>query len=1058
MVIGIATVFYGMSSGEVKPEKEKESRPPQDYEGTISNLQNRVAALKENVAKTETDLDKANKTIEALTKETGEGKKHKDDLERLIEKQKKWEEHEAEEAEKLKAQVAELHDKLAAKEKELGVKFSENVKQARDLKELNDKLEKISKDESAKAEEIRVLRLKLKDYLSKLQEQTKTANTLKRKLEHSDWVAKDEFSELKENFEALELELEAKTKILGIKDEHITNLENQLHQISAKLQSKVREIEAKDEVLPEGQAEIVSEKPQSEALKVEDTTVKEKPPEEKQVPEETKLQEEKPSEEKAVPREEMPEVAEDEAAKNISEGEMPAEETPAMEAAAKKTLEETKAVEPQPEPQPEAQPPKDLSIDLTKVRNIGIMAHIDAGKTTLTERVLFYTGKIHKVGEVHDGKATMDWMKQERERGITITAAATTCFWNETRINVIDTPGHVDFTAEVERSLRILDGAVVVFCAVGGVEAQSETVWRQSDKYHVSKIVFVNKMDRLGADFYKVLKEIEDKLAANAVPIAIPIGAEAEFRGVIDLIEMKAYIFASDDDPKKVTIEDIAADNLENAKKWRHNLLEKTCTQDEALAEKYLKDENSITSDELKSAIRKATISNKIIPMLCGSALKNKGLPKLLDAVTLYLPSPIDLPAVEGKDPGDPDKLIKITPSVNEPFTALAFKIQTDPHVGKLVYFRVYSGYLEAGSYILNSTKNKKERVSRILQMHANQKENRSSICAGDIGAAVGLGDTTTGDTLSSESRPVILESIEFPEPVVSVSIKPKTRQDQDRLGKAIMKLVDEDPTFTFETDEDTNEIILSGMGELHLEIMVDRLKEEFKVDAQMSPPKVAYKETILKSATGEYKHIKQTGGHGQYGHVVIEFSPADRGKGFVFESKIKGGAIPQNFIPSIEKGLIEVMKKSVYAGYPAVDIKATLLDGSFHEVDSSDIAFRLAAMGCYRETFLKAQPALIEPYMLIEVLTPEEYLSSIVGYICSKRGKIINIEDKSNQKLVISEAPLGEMFGYSQIFRSLSSGRATFTMEFLKYEPLPPNLAEKIVAEKKKEREAQNK
>ncbi|MDD4954782.1 MAG: elongation factor G [Candidatus Omnitrophica bacterium] len=699
-----------------------------------------------------------------------------------------------------------------------------------------------------------------------------------------------------------------------------------------------------------------------------------------------------------------------------------------------------------------------MSVDLSKVRNIGIMAHIDAGKTTLTERLLFYTGKIHKVGEVHDGKATMDWMKQERERGITITAAATTCFWLDTRINVIDTPGHVDFTAEVERSLRVLDGAVVVFCAVGGVEAQSETVWRQSDKYHVSKMVFVNKMDRVGADFYKVLGEIEEKLGANAVPVEVPIGAEADFKGVVDLIEMKAYMYGKDEDVKKVNAEEIPADCLELAKKWRHNLLEKTCSLDESLAEKYLKDENSITPEELKSAIRKATIGNKIIPMLCGSALKNKGLQKLLDAVTFYLPSPLDLPAVEGKDPKDASTLIKISPTVNEPFAALAFKIQADPHVGKLVYFRVYSGYLTAGSYIFNSTKNKKERVGRILQMHANQKENRSSICAGDIGAAVGLGSTVTGDTLCSETRPVILESIEFPEPVVSISIKPKTRQDQDRLGKAIMKLVEEDPTFAFETDEETNEILLSGMGELHLEIMVDRLKEEFKVEAEVSPPKVAYKETILKTVTGEYKHIKQSGGHGQYGHVVIEFSPNEKGKGFVFESKIKGGAIPQNFVPSIEKGLKEVMKKSVYAGYPAVDFKATLLDGSFHEVDSSDIAFRIAAMGCYRETFLKANPVLIEPYMRIEVLTPEEYLSSIVGYICSKRGKIINIEDKSNQKLIISEAPLSEMFGYSQIFRSLSSGRATFAMEFSKYEPLPSSLAEKIVEEKKKEKEAQNK
>jgi elongation factor G len=550
-----------------------------------------------------------------------------------------------------------------------------------------------------------------------------------------------------------------------------------------------------------------------------------------------------------------------------------------------------------------------------------------------------------------------------------------------------------------------------------------------------------------------VLAEIETKLGANAVPIEIPIGAEADFKGVIDLIGMKAYRYDNQEDLKKVTVEDIPADCLEAAKKWRHNLLEKACSLDENLAEKYVSDENSITADELNAAIRKSTIANKFIPMLCGSALKNKGLQKLLDAVVLYLPSPLDLEAIEAKDPKD-GHIIKVSSSASEPFAALAFKIQSDPHVGKLVYFRVYSGTLAAGSYILNSTKNKKERVGRILQMHANQKENRNSICAGDIGAAVGLSSTVTGDSLCSESRPVLLEAIDFPEPVVSISIKPQTRQDQDRLSKAIMKLVEEDPTFAFETDEETNEILLSGMGELHLEIMVDRLKEEFNVTAEVSPPKVAYKETILKAATGEYKHIKQTGGHGQYGHVVIEFSPNQKSKGFEFESKIKGGAIPQNFIPSIEKGLKEVMKKSVYAGYPAVDIKATLLDGSFHEVDSSDIAFRLAAMGCFRETFLKGEPVLLEPYVLIEVLTPEEYLSSIVGYICSKRGKVINIEDKSNQKLVISEAPLSEMFGYSQIFRSLSSGRATFTMEFLKYEPVPSALAEKIVAEKKKEKE----
>ncbi|MFA5101312.1 MAG: elongation factor G [Candidatus Omnitrophota bacterium] len=702
--------------------------------------------------------------------------------------------------------------------------------------------------------------------------------------------------------------------------------------------------------------------------------------------------------------------------------------------------------------------PIDLSLDLHKVRNIGIMAHIDAGKTTLTERLLFFTGKTHKMGEVHDGKATMDWMKQERERGITITAAATTCFWSDIRINVIDTPGHVDFTAEVERSLRILDGAVVVFCAVGGVEAQSETVWRQSDKYHVPKITFVNKMDRLGADFFKVLQEIEEKLEACTVPLEIPLGAEADFKGVLDLIDMQAYLYDDASDGKTVTKAEIPSEHLDLVKKWRHTMMERALSIDEALLDKYLKDENSITGEELRAAIRKGTIANKLVPVLCGSALKNKGLQKLLDAVVMYLPSPLDLPSVEGKSPRNPEEKIQVNPVLTEPFTALAFKIQTDPHVGKLVYFRVYSGALGAGSYILNASKNKKERVSRILQMHANQKENRSVIYAGDIGAAVGLAATITGDTLCDEKRPVLLESIDFPVPVMSISITPKSRADQDKLTKAIMKLAEEDPTFTFETDEDTKEIILSGMGELHLEIIVDRLKEEFKVEAEVSPPKVAYKETITRTVTGEYKHVKQSGGRGQYGHVVIEMAPGERGSGFSFESKIKGGAIPQNYIPSIEKGLRESIKKGVYANYPAVDMHLTLLDGSYHEVDSSDIAFRLTAMGYFRETFMKAGPALLEPYVSLELVTPEEYVSSLVGYVCSKRGKIINVDAKGNQKIIIAEAPLGEMFGYSQVFRSLSSGRATFSMEFCKYEVVPGEQAAKIVEERKKEREQANK
>ncbi|MCM8819723.1 MAG: elongation factor G [Candidatus Omnitrophica bacterium] len=696
-------------------------------------------------------------------------------------------------------------------------------------------------------------------------------------------------------------------------------------------------------------------------------------------------------------------------------------------------------------------------MELGAIRNIGIVAHIDAGKTTLSERILFYTGKSHKLGEVHDGTAQLDWMKQERERGITITAAATTCFWNNVRINLIDTPGHVDFTAEVERSLRVLDGAVVVFCAVSGVEAQSETVWRQSDKHKVPKIVFVNKMDRTGADFYKVLDDIKNRLEVNIVPVVLPIGAEDDFLGIIDLIEMKAYIYKYETQGKEFIVKEIDSEYKDLALKYRQDLLEKVSSVDEALTSKYLQSPSTITEEEIKAALRKGCIANKLIPVFCGSALKNKGIQKLLDSIVLYLPSPLDLPPQEGFDPKDPKNKILVKPSLTEPFVALAFKVQIDPHVGKLVYLRVYSGYLNSGSYVLNATKNVKERVGRLVQLHANQKENRSRIFAGDIAAAIGLSHTVTADTLCDLEHPIVLEKMEFPTPVMSISVLPKTRQDQDKLSKAIAKLVEEDPTFSVETDEETKEIVLSGMGELHLEIIVDRLKDEFKVDIDTGPPKVAYKETVLSSAVGEYKHIKQSGGRGQYGHVIMEISNLERGGGFQFESKIKGGAIPQNFIPSIEKGVKEVLKKGVYAGYPIVDVKVTLLDGSYHEVDSSDIAFRLAAMGCFRETFLKANPIILEPIMCIEMLTPEEYLSNLVGYICSKRGKIISIEQKGSQKVIVAHAPLAEMFGYSQNFRSLSSGRATFSVYFSHYQEAPPQLIERILEEVKAKKE-QNK
>jgi len=692
-------------------------------------------------------------------------------------------------------------------------------------------------------------------------------------------------------------------------------------------------------------------------------------------------------------------------------------------------------------------------VDLKKVRNIGIMAHIDAGKTTLTERILFYTGRSHKIGETHDGKSQMDWMAQEQERGITITSAATTCFWNQHRVNIIDTPGHVDFTVEVERSLRVLDGAVAIFCAVGGVEAQSEKVWRQSEKYNVPKIAFVNKMDRMGADFYAVMKDIENELGANVIPLQLPIGAEDTFRGLIDLMEMKAYIYDDESLGKNFHVEEIPAELMDKAKDYHHKMVEKAVELDDSLMERYLEGEENISPEELKTAIRKGTVSNEIVPLLCGSAFKNKGVQRLLDAVTEYLPSPIDLPPVKGSEPDDPEKELEFMADDNAPFSALAFKVQADPHMGKLVYFRVYSGTLKAGSYIYNSNKGRKERVGRILQMHANQRESREDIFAGDIAAAIGLDHTVTGDTLCDENKPVLLEAIEFPAPVMSISIKPASRPEQDKLTKGLLKLAEEDPTFTVQTDEETKEMVVSGMGELHLEIIVDRLKREFKVDALVGKPQVAYRETVIKGITHEYRHVKQTGGRGQYGHVVFEITPAKPGEGFEFKNSIVGGAIPKGYIPAIEKGIIEIMARGVYAGYPVVDVKVNLVDGSYHEVDSSEMAFKLAAIGCFKEAFLKCCPVILEPHMSLEITTPEDYVGNIVGNLCSRRGKVAGIEAKPKVQIVSAEAPLSEMFGYAGTLRSLSSGRANYSMHFEKYVEVPFELAEKIIEEKKKAR-----
>ncbi len=695
---------------------------------------------------------------------------------------------------------------------------------------------------------------------------------------------------------------------------------------------------------------------------------------------------------------------------------------------------------------------------LEKFRNIGIVAHIDAGKTTTTERVLFYTGKSHKLGEVHNGSAVMDWMKQEQERGITITSAATTCFWQDCSITIIDTPGHVDFTAEVERSLRVLDGAVVLFCAVGGVEPQSETVWRQSQKYNVPKVVFINKMDRVGADFFMVLKEIQHNLGANAIPLQVPIGAEENFRGVIDLIEMKAYIYEEDSLGKEFRIEDIPADLIAIAKEYNHKTVEKAVELDDKLMEKYLESQESITPEELKAAIRKGTVANKVVPVICGASFKNKGVQKLLDAIIDYLPSPADLPPVTGHDPRDTDKQLVRSCDDKEPFSALAFKVQADSHMGKLVYLRVYSGSLPAGTYITNATKDKKERISRIFQMHANQRQSQAEVNAGDIVAVVGLEDTITGDTLCDENNPVILEAIEFPTPVISISVAPKTRADQDKLGKGLMRLAEEDPTFNVESDQETNETILSGMGELHLEIIVDRLKHEFGVEAIVGKPKVAYKETITHSVEEEYKHIKQSGGRGQYGHVILKLEPADPETGFEFINAVVGGRIPREYIPAVEKGVIEAMKEGAYAGYPVVDVKVTLLDGSFHEVDSSEIAFKIAAITCFKKAFLRCSPILLEPEMSMEIISPRDFAANIVGNLCSRRGKVLGMEEKVGQQVIAANAPLSELFGYTTTLRSLSSGRANYSMHFEKYVPVPFAIAEAVREERAKEKAARNK
>ncbi|MEV2792532.1 elongation factor G [Paenibacillus larvae] len=683
---------------------------------------------------------------------------------------------------------------------------------------------------------------------------------------------------------------------------------------------------------------------------------------------------------------------------------------------------------------------------LKDTRNIGIMAHIDAGKTTTTERILFYTGRTHKIGEVHEGAATMDWMEQEQERGITITSAATTAQWKNHRINIIDTPGHVDFTVEVERSLRVLDGAVGVFSAKEGVEPQSETVWRQADKYGVPRIAYVNKMDIIGADYLAVVESMHEKLGANAVAIQLPIGAENDFRGIIDLIEQKAYMY-KDDLGKEMEIIDVPAEFADKVEELRMELIEKVAELDEDLTMKYLEGEE-ITVDELKKALRKGVCEVKIFPVVCGSSYRNKGVQLMLDAVIDYLPSPVDVPDIKGQLEDGTETVRKS--SDDEPFAALAFKIMTDPYVGKLTFFRVYSGILQSGSYVLNATKGKRERIGRILQMHANSRQEISEVFSGDIAAAVGLKDTGTGDTLCDEKNPVILESMNFPDPVIDIAVEPKTKADQDKLGVALAKLTEEDPTLRAKTNEETGQTILSGMGELHLDIIVDRLRREFKVDTNVGKPQVAYRETFRASAKVEGKFVRQSGGRGQYGHCWVEFEPLEPGTGFQFESKIVGGAIPREYIAPIQAGIEESMQNGVLAGYPVVDIKATVVDGSYHDVDSSEMAFKIAGSMALKAAKDKCQPVILEPMMKVELTVPEEYMGDVMGDLNSRRGRIEGMDNRAGAQIIRAKVPLSEMFGYSTTLRSRTQGRGVFSMELSHYEEVPKSIADEIISKNK--------
>ncbi len=1048
LVVGAVSIaaysIFGSSSTD-QPTKVKSAQKTtsieKDEDVSVSIAD--VDELKNTINTQLLELDKLKTDYSTNQKELAAAKDKEKELGEGLQKKEEWLIRSEKMIKKAKEETVVFKDKFSVKEKEVHDIFEKNINLTKQVRQDEEKIASLIEESKEKNEQFQIQKHKIEKLTSQIKEQSYAIVEYKKKEKINEWVPKAEFNKLNEEYTELEKALEQLEEKLEKYTHEIVQLKIQLKQggnVGVEPKEGPQKPFAQEKASDEVSSDKIIKLEIKEGVEKKEIEISEVAGEEKK--EEFVLSEQpekEASEGEAEKIEESGEKKETSEAKELA--------SPEASKAPRDTKEDASKQDKQQEKKDGLPEPR---VSRENLRNIGIMAHIDAGKTTLTERVLFYTGKSHKIGEVHEGEATMDWMEQEQERGITITAAATTCLWKDTTINIIDTPGHVDFTVEVERSLRVLDGAVAVFCAVGGVEPQSETVWRQSNKYNVPKIAFINKMDRVGADFFEVLKNIEEMLEGNVIPLEVPMGSEDKFKGVIDLIQMKAYFFEDDSQGKDVRIEDIPDDYKEKAREFRHLMVEKAVSFDEELMKKYLEDEISLTPEDLKQLIRKGTISNKAVPVLCGTALKNKGIQNLLDAVVQYLPSPLDVASVSGHDVDNPDEVIKRAPDVGEPLVALAFKVMADPHMGKLIYARIYSGCLETGSYVLNATKNKKERIGRIVQMHANQKENVQYAFPGDIVALIGLNNTITGDTLCDLRHPLLLEAMEFPTPVVSLSIVPKTRSDQDKLGKALKRLSDEDPTFIVSSDEETKETLLTGMGELHLEIIIDRLKREFGVEVIIGKPKVAFRETILKKSEGEGKYIKQTGGRGQYGHVVMEISPTGPGGGFQFVNSIKGGSIPQGFIPAVEKGVIEAMQKGIYAGFPIVDIKVDLTDGSYHDVDSSELAFKIAASMGFKKAFLKADPVLLEPYMSLEVSGPEEYSNAVMGYICSRRGKILNMENKGKQKVLSAEVPLSEMFGYTTDLRSLSSGRANASMQFDKYMQVPSEVAGKIIAEKK--------